>query len=256
MTTRSRLVGFVSRAAPPHCSLAWDCARRNRATGLDGSARRIDGRPTPAPAAATRRDRRRGAEARADRRPRTGSGWAAFTFKPGGRVKLDVIRDFKPIGIRGFLRPAHDPGRRQRGHQLQRARQGDAVEPGHPRQGRGARAADVHRDRLLRQQQRAAPAPRLRLVGRPAGRSDVDARSWTKTTCRARSTSNRRRPSRSIRQAQVRWTQKLGGVDHLVGGRRGQQVDHHHPHEYPRQGRVPDARSRHALPIRPARAAT
>ena len=119
-----------------------------------------------------------------------------FTFKPGGRVKLDVIRDFKPIGIRGFVRHAHDSRRRQRRHQLQPPRQGDAAEPRHPRHGGGQRAADVHRDRLLRQQQRAAPAPRLRLVGRPAGRSDLDARSWTKTTCRARSTSNRRPPSR------------------------------------------------------------
>ena len=41
--------------------------------------------------------------------PRDGFTMGAFTFKPGGRVKLDVIRDFKPIGSEDSFDPRTIP---------------------------------------------------------------------------------------------------------------------------------------------------
>ena len=59
----------------------------------------------------------------------------AFTFKPGGRVKIDVHPRLQADRQRGCLRHPDDSGRWQRRHQLPAACQGNPPEPGHPRPG-------------------------------------------------------------------------------------------------------------------------
>ena len=152
----------------------------------------------------------------------------AFTFKPGGRVKLDVIRDFKPIGNEDAFDTRTIPVDGSEGTNSTSACQGDAAEPRYPRPRRRARTADVHRDRFLRHQQRAAPAPRLRLWG-----GLLAGQTWTTFVDEDNMprTIDFESPTAfaSIRQAQVRWTQKLGDERDVVGGRRGQQVGDHDP---------------------------
>ena len=150
-----------------------------------------------------------------------------FTFKPGGRIKLDIIRDFNPIGSEDSFDPRTIPVDGSEGSNSNLHREGDAPVPRHARSGRGQRAEDVRRDRLLRQQQcPSACARRMAATaafwpGRP-GRP-----SWTSTTFPTPSTSSRRSPSRQIRQAQAALDAEAGRQGVVVGGGRGQQVDDH-----------------------------
>jgi hypothetical protein len=60
----------------------------------------------PAPAAAGAQDQK---SEQTEAPQRDGFTMGAFTFKPGGRVKLDVIRDFKPIGSEDSFDPRTIP---------------------------------------------------------------------------------------------------------------------------------------------------
>ena len=85
----------------------------------------------------------RAASGAAGSRDRHSDGFSVggFVFKPGGRIKLDIIRDFDAIALRGLVRPAHDRHRWERRRQLEPPCEGDAPVPRHPRSGRGQRAA-------------------------------------------------------------------------------------------------------------------
>ncbi len=184
---------------------------------------------------------------------------------PGGATHVRWIQDRNVHLQAGRTHQArHDPGLRSRSppktasipapswlatgsQQLAAACAGNAADARHARPGRGQRAADVCRDRLLRQRQGVAPAAGLWQLRRPAGRPGwsifVDDNNFPNTI-------DFESPMAfpSIRQAQVRWTTKFGAgaswsmavednkstIDAETGGRA-------------RQGRVLDARPDHAI---------
>jgi hypothetical protein len=93
MNRQRRLAFFTAIvfAAP------WTCAAQETTTtpvvpeAVQASGAPPDAPATPAPAPPP-------AAAQPETPPPDGFRMGAFVFKPGGRVKLDVIRDFKPIG--------------------------------------------------------------------------------------------------------------------------------------------------------------
>ena len=150
---------------------------------------------------------------------------------------------------RGLVRPAHVPAGRERGHQLEPPCARDPPLPRHTRPGRGPGAADVRRDRLLRQQQRPAPAPRLREIRRPHRRADlVDVRGRRQHAQHDRLRVADRLP---LAPPGAGALDVQGGRERSVVARgRGQQVVDPDARGHLRQGGVPDAGPGLALRVR------
>ena len=127
--------------------------------------------------------------------------------------------------------------------------QRDAPVPRHARSGRGQRAADVRRDRLLRQQQCPSAAPRVwhaRAACWPGRRGRP---SWTRTTCPTPSTSSRRwlsrRSGRRRCDGRRSWAPSASWSVAVEDNK--SSITHS---GRARQGRVSDAGPDHASPLR------
>ena len=97
MSTQRRLAFRIAAAAALVFATAWTCAAQDATppdvpvSGPASGPTADPAAPPPAPAPPP--------AAQADAAPAAdGFRVGGFTFKPGGRIKLDVIRDFKPIG--------------------------------------------------------------------------------------------------------------------------------------------------------------
>jgi hypothetical protein len=100
MRRRVRLMCQSAAIAAIVLAGAWTCAAQEPVTvaaqgPVTVAAPGDPVEPAPAPPAAPQSGQ---PDAEAD-----GFKMGAFTFKPGGRVKLDVIRDFKPIGSEDYF---------------------------------------------------------------------------------------------------------------------------------------------------------
>ena len=178
-----------------------------------------------------------------------------FTFKPGGRVKLDVIRDFKPIGSEDSFDPRTIPldgseGTNSNVHAKETRLNLDIRGMVEQKELRMFIETDFYGTSSVLRLRHAYGSFGGLLAGQTWS-TFVDEDNMPRTI-------DFEAPMAfaSIRQAQVRWTQKLATCDHLVGRRRGQQVGDRHSHGYSRKGRVPDAGSGDALSVRHGRAAT
>ena len=175
----------MSTATRSHCSiaglhrhaarLAVDLRRAGRHRRRASRRAAGAGAPrAPAAAAPARRRRRRPAPAQAETPAPDGFRMGAFIFKPGGRVKLDVIRDFKPIGSEDSFDTRTIPVDGSEGHQLEHPRQGDPAQSRHPRAWR--KSSEL---RMFIETDFYGTSSALRLrhaygtLGRPARRSDV-----------------------------------------------------------------------------------
>ena len=97
MSTQRRLAFRIVASATIVVATAWTCAAQD-ATPPDVPVSGPASGPTADPAAPPSAPAPPPA-AQADAAPAAdGFRVGGFTFKPGGRIKLDVIRDFKPIG--------------------------------------------------------------------------------------------------------------------------------------------------------------
>lgn len=92
MNTPSRLAVRLLCCGAALLVGAWTCAAQTTTAATAA--------PPPAGEAAAPPDGAEPAEQKPEQTPPAQDGFkmGAFVFKPGGRVKLDVIRDFKPIG--------------------------------------------------------------------------------------------------------------------------------------------------------------
>src|ERR1043165_1922398 len=107
LTTRSRFAHRLAVCGTVLFGLPWICAAQGEKTAAPApapttvsatSTRPADGTADPKDASGDPQTPGQAAGARPETPPPDGFRMGAFTFKPSGRVKLDLIRDFKPIG--------------------------------------------------------------------------------------------------------------------------------------------------------------
>ncbi len=178
-----------------------------------------------------------------------------FVFKPGGRIKLDIIRDFDPISSEDSFDPRTIPvDGSEGGNSSIHARESRLfLDIRGPIEGQELRMY-VETDFYG-----SSSALRLRhaygsyggLLAGQTWSTFVDDDNFPNTI-------DFESPMAfpSIRQAQVRWTQKLSAKRVVVGGGRGQQVGDPDTRRSTRQGRVSDAGPGDALSASRARAGT
>ena len=176
-----------------------------------------------------------------------------FTFKVGGRIKLDIIRDFDPIGSEDSFDPRTIPvdGSEGGNSQLHARETRLFLDMRGPVEGKELRMyveTDFYgSSNVLRLRQAYGSYGGL-LAGQTWS-TFVDDNNFPNTI-------DFESPMAfpSIRQAQLRWTQKLGANGLVVGGRRGQQVDDRATRRYPGRPSIPMPDLVDARPLRRVRA--
>ena len=160
-----------------------------------------------------------------------------FTFKVGGRIKLDIIRDFDPIGSEDSFDPRTIPvdGSEGGNSNLHAKETRLSLDMRGPVEGKELRMyveTDFYGSSSVLRLRQAYGSYGGLLAGQTWS-TFVDDNNFPNTI-------DFESPMAfpSIRQAQLRWTQKLGAKALVVGGRRGQQVD--------------DRATRRAYPARPS----
>jgi hypothetical protein len=101
--SRMHLTGRVVGGVVLVVAGAWTCAAQTTTVAASGPP------AAGAPATGTTEQKPEQKTEQAAETPRDGFTMGGYTFKPGGRVKLDVIRDFKPVGSEDSFDPRTIP---------------------------------------------------------------------------------------------------------------------------------------------------
>ena len=159
-----------------------------------------------------------------------------FTFKPGGRIKLDIIRDFDPIGSEDSFDPRTIPvdGSEGSNSNLHAKETRLSLDMRGPVEGKELRMyveTDFYGSGSVLRLRQAYGSYGGLLAGQTWS-TFVDDNNFPNTI-------DFESPMAfpSIRQAQLRWTREAERQGLVVGGGRGQQVDDHAARVDPRQGR-------------------
>ena len=230
-------IGFVLRGLVVAAVLLFAIGSANAQTsppteGGPAAPKNIEGGPTEAPANGQTPQK---TDVKVDPASE-GFKVGLFTFKPGGRIKLDIIKDYDAITSEDSFDPRTIAVPEDGGNSSSMRVRHGCSSTSAARSGPRAGTADVRRGRFLREWQCVPPAPRVRQLWWAAG-----GQTWTNflDPDNFPNTIDFESPMAfpSFRQAQVRYTAKLT-TDVMGGVGRGQQFADREPLGA-RQGRVP-----------------